>query len=74
MNGLHLLLWIVGLLFLYGMYLLANARDNAPLVSESDPAGISRFDAADGVGWSLADAAAHEARMMARAERIGGAS
>jgi hypothetical protein len=74
MNGLHLLLWIVGLLFLYGMYLLATARDNALLVSETDPAGISRLDTLDGVGWSLSDSVAHEARMTARAERIGGRS
>jgi hypothetical protein len=74
MNGLHLLLWIIGLLFLYGMYLLANAYDNAPRISEKDPAGISHLDALDGVGWSLQDSVAHEARMTARAQRIGGAS
>jgi hypothetical protein len=74
MNGLDLLIWIVCLLFLYGCVLIANALDNAPRISETDPAGISHLDALDGVGWSLQDSVAHEARMTARAERIGGAS
>jgi hypothetical protein len=74
MNGLDLLVWIVCLPFLYGCVLIANALDNAPRISETDPAGVSRLDALDGVGQMLSDAVAHEARMTARAERIGGAS
>jgi hypothetical protein len=74
MNGLGLLLWIVGLLVVWGCVMIADAYCNAPRIAETDPAGISRFDALDGVGQMLSDSVAHEARMTARAERLGGAS
>lgn len=64
MNGLVLLAWVVGGLFLYACYVLAVAITTAPV----EPGEYSRLDELDGLPR---DAAAHEVRMNARAERVG---
>jgi hypothetical protein len=70
-DGLNLLLWLIGLMVLAGCTVFAYCLDAAPLIADDDPAGISRWDALDGVGRALVESDAHEARMTARATNIG---
>lgn len=64
MNGVELLAWIVGLTFLFLCYRTAIWFDRLPVQAGE----CSRLDELDGLPHGVVE---HEARMDARAERLG---